>query len=47
MYCITIFVKIFRIFEIVVWRLSAIKCQIMLGFLQFPFLPLKISERKI
>ena len=47
MYCITTCVKIFRIFDVVVWRLAAIKCPIMLGILPFPLLLLKFAERKI
>jgi hypothetical protein len=46
-YCIIICVKLFRIFEIVVWCLSPIKCPLILGILKFPLLPLKFVERKI
>ena len=47
MYYITVCVKMFGIFERVVWRISALKCLIKLRILQFPLLPLKFAERKI
>jgi hypothetical protein len=47
MCCITIGVKIFRIFTIVIWRLSGIKYPTILGILQFPPLQLKFAERKV
>ena len=47
MYFIITCVKIFRIFDVVVWRLAAIKCPIMLGILPFTLLLLKFAERKV